>query len=117
LRVYRKGDLPSRLHHNSGARITPIVAIADEGWSITTHAVADTASRTAVYGAHGYDNQLLSMGALFIGAGPAFRIGVTVPAFENVHLEPLLAHLLQIRAPQTDGSLAAVRAVLRYASG
>jgi predicted AlkP superfamily pyrophosphatase or phosphodiesterase len=113
LTVYRKGELPARLHYNIGARITPIIAIADEGWTITTHAIADTANKRATYGAHGYDNQLLSMGALFIGAGPAFRVGVTVPPFENVHVEPLLAHLLHLRAPASDGSLDSVRAVLR----
>jgi predicted AlkP superfamily pyrophosphatase or phosphodiesterase len=113
LTVYKKGELPARLHYNTGSRITPIIAIADEGWTITTRAIADTSNTRVTYGAHGYDNQLLSMGALFIGAGPGFRSGVTVPPFENVHLNPLMAHLLQLRGPQTDGSLDSVRAVLR----
>jgi len=113
LQVYRKGDLPAHLHYNTGARVTPIVAIADEGWSIGTRAMLATMERGRIIGAHGYDNTLPSMGALFVAAGPSFRRGVTVPAFTNVHVYPLLAQLLQVRPAVTDGSLDSVRALLR----
>ena len=113
LQVFRKGDLPARLHYNSGARVTPIVAIADEGWSIGTHGTLASMKPDHAYGAHGYDNQLLSMGALFIAAGPDFRTGVTVPPFANVHLYALLAHVLHLHPATTDGSLDSVSALLR----
>ena len=113
LQVFRKGDLPARLHYNSGARVTPIVAIADEGWSIGTHESLANMKSDHAYGAHGYDNQLLSMGALFIAAGPDFRTGVTVPPFANVHLYSLLAHVLQLHPAVTDGSLDSVSTLLR----
>jgi hypothetical protein len=64
-------------------------------------------------GAHGYDNQLPSMGALFVAAGPAFQRCRRVAAFENVHVYPLLTHILGLRAAPNDGSLEAVRALLR----
>jgi predicted AlkP superfamily pyrophosphatase or phosphodiesterase len=113
LQVYRKGELPPHLHYNSGARVTPIVAIADEGWSIGTRAMLATMKRGVITGAHGYDNTLPSMGALFVAAGPSFRRGVTVPAFTNVHVYPLLAQLLRLTPAITDGSLDSVRALLR----
>jgi predicted AlkP superfamily pyrophosphatase or phosphodiesterase len=113
LHVYRKGELPEHLHYNRGARVTPIVAIADEGWSIGTRDVLATMPRGTTMGAHGYDPELPSMGALFVAAGPSFRRGVTVAPFTNVHVYPLLAHLLRLRPAVTDGSLDSVRGLLR----
>ena len=113
LKVYRKADVPARLHYSSGARVTPIVAIADEGWSIGTRAMLAQMPRGTVQGAHGYDNELTSMAALFIAAGPDFRRGATVPAFSNVHVYPLLARLLRLQAAPSDGSLDSVRTLLR----
>jgi len=39
--VYRKEDIPERLHFNSHRRIPPIIYLADEGWSITSHSYFD----------------------------------------------------------------------------
>ncbi|MEO8448332.1 MAG: ectonucleotide pyrophosphatase/phosphodiesterase, partial [Gemmatimonadota bacterium] len=86
LAVYRKRDVPARFHFNAHPRITPLVLIADEGWSITSHA-----RQPVDGGAHGYDNALPSMGALFAAAGPAFKRGLVVPPFSNVHLYDLMA--------------------------
>ena len=38
---------------------------------------------------------------------------MTVPAFANVHVYALLAHLLRLRPAVTDGSLDSVSAMLR----
>ena len=55
-------------------------------------------------GAHGFDNALPEMGATFYAWGPAFR-QTTIPAFENVNVYPLIAHILGLTVPQTiDGS-------------
>lgn len=113
LQVYRKGELPERLHYNTGARVTPVVAIADEGWSIVRRSTIGQYAAGRTYGAHGYDNALPSMSALFVAAGPDFRQGVTVPPFANVHVYSLLAELLRVQPAVTDGSLDSVRVLLR----
>jgi predicted AlkP superfamily pyrophosphatase or phosphodiesterase len=115
LQVYRKGEVPARWHFNAHPRITPIVAVADEGWTITTRAAlaqATAAGRTGG-GAHGYDPDLRSMGAVFIAAGPGIAEGRRVPAFRNIHVYPLMAHLLGLVPAPTSGSLDSVRTVLR----
>lgn len=114
LQVYRRGEVPARLHFNDNPRIAPIIAIADEGWTITER-TALTRRGAAAYagGQHGYDPELPSMGAVFIAAGPGIAERRTVPAFRNVHVYPLLAHLLGLRAAPSDGSLDSVRRVLR----
>ena len=116
LQVYRKGEVPARWHFNDNPRITPIVLVADEGWTITSRAsLRRRAERgeTRWGGAHGYDPALPSMGALFIAAGPGIAEGKVVAPFRNVHVYSLLTHLLGLTPASTDGTLDSVRAVLR----
>lgn len=115
LHVYRKGEVPARYHFNAHPRITPIVAVADEGWTITSRAylARQTPPGAVSGGAHGYDPALPSMGAVFVAAGPGLARGVRVPPFRNIHVYPLMAHLLGLRAAPSDGSLDSVRHFLR----
>lgn len=109
--VYRKGEVPARLHYNDNPRITPIVLLADEGWIITTH--AQFAVRKLLGGEHGYDNQLSSMGALFVARGPAFREGFTMLPFQNIHIYDLICRIMALTPAPNDGSLDSTRAMLR----
>ena len=116
LQVYRKGEVPARFHFNDNPRITPIVLVADEGWSITSReSLRRRAERgtTRWGGAHGYDPELPSMGALFVAAGPGIAQGSVVAPFRNVHVYSLIAHLLGLTPARTDGSLDSVRVMLR----
>lgn len=113
LAVYRKGTLPARFVFNNHPHITPIVALADEGWKVTTRERASGSPATAWGGDHGFDPALESMGAIFVAAGPAFREGLLVPPFRNIHLYALMARVMGIRPARTDGSLDSVRALLR----
>lgn len=112
LAVYRREDLPGRYRFNQGDRITPLVAIADDGWTISTRTQWRTRPMTDL-GNHGYDHELLSMGAVLMAVGPDFRSGIVVPPIQNVHLYSLLAHLLRIRPAPNDGVIDSVRALLR----
>ena len=106
--AWLKADVPERLHYNEGRRITPIVAVADDGWTIAMHG----ARRGPGGGAHGYDNSNASMNAIFVAHGPAFRQGVTTQQFPNVDVYDLLARLLNLRPAPNDGSLSPFSAVL-----
>jgi predicted AlkP superfamily pyrophosphatase or phosphodiesterase len=110
LTVYRRGEAPDRFRMQ-GPRIAPILALADEGWTITRR-TADDPAPSIILGNHGYDDALPSMGALFVARGPAFRRGLRVPAFRNVHLYPLMAEVLRIEPLKSDGSLDSVRSFL-----
>jgi predicted AlkP superfamily pyrophosphatase or phosphodiesterase len=115
LQVYRKGEVPARYHFNAHPRITPIVAVADEGWTITTRERLARQRPPGVVtgGTHGYDPDLLSMGAVFVAAGPGIAQGKTVAPFRNIHVYPLMAHLLGLTPAPSDGSLDSVRHFLR----
>jgi predicted AlkP superfamily pyrophosphatase or phosphodiesterase len=116
LTVYRKGETPPRWHYRDNPRIPPILAVADEGWRISTQARREGgAGRLLERGTHGYDPGAPSMRAVFIARGPSFPHGVVVPAFTNVHLYALMTHLLGVVPAPNDGSLDSVAAVLSAA--
>jgi predicted AlkP superfamily pyrophosphatase or phosphodiesterase len=114
LQVYRKGELPTRFHYNDHRRVTPIVALADEGWTITTRTQFEERDPTRPAGAtHGWDPELPSMGALFVAAGPAFAEGKVLPRIRSIDLYALMTTILGLTPAPNSGSLDSVRTVLR----
>jgi predicted AlkP superfamily pyrophosphatase or phosphodiesterase len=111
LRVYRKSELPAALHYGTHPRIAPIVALADDGWAITTHARFEPRKneRSQSGGEHGYDPRNRSMHALFVAAGPTLRRGLTVAPFENVHVYEFLCGILGLKPARNDGSAAVTK--------
>jgi predicted AlkP superfamily pyrophosphatase or phosphodiesterase len=103
--------MPQRYHYRSHRRIPPIVGIADEGWTITSHAQLehDREQNVPMGGTHGFDPASPSMQALFVAAGPALRRSVVVPAFENIHLYDFFCRVLGIAAAANDGDAAVTR--------
>jgi predicted AlkP superfamily pyrophosphatase or phosphodiesterase len=117
LTVYRRQDTPPHWHYRNHPRIPPIVGVVDEGWQILRRGtVVERIARQLIgpRGEHGYDPRTaLSMRGIFVAAGPAFRRGVTVPAFENVHVYNALAAILGVTPAANDGDPAIARLLLR----
>jgi predicted AlkP superfamily pyrophosphatase or phosphodiesterase len=114
LQVYRKGEIPARFHYNDHRRVTPIVALVDEGWTITTRPQFEARDPNRPPGAtHGWDPELPSMGALFVAAGPAFAEGAVLPRVRAIDLYALMTTILGLTPAPNSGSLDSVRAVLR----
>ena len=55
-------------------------------------------------GSHGYDNASEYMQAIFIGHGPAFKAGKTIPAFSNIELYNLMCRILGLTPAANDGN-------------
>jgi predicted AlkP superfamily pyrophosphatase or phosphodiesterase len=65
-------------------------------------------------GEHGYDPAISEMGATFYAWGPAFRKGMTIPAFDNVHVYPLIAKILGLNITEPiDGSEKVLDGILK----
>ncbi len=111
--VYKKNEIPERLHYRNHWRIPTIVGILDEAWSVTSKAYADSRPDAFEGGAHGYDPAYTSMHGIFIAYGPAFKENVTVPSFRNIHLYEMMCHILELTPASNDGSLDSVRAVFK----
>lgn len=113
LRCWQRESLPAHWHYGRHPRVPPIVCQADEGWLVMTRRGFERWRDQLNRGAHGYAPESPSMRALFIAHGPAFRRGVELPPFDNIHVYPLLAHLLGIAPAENDGDFAVLAPALR----
>ncbi|HEX2249143.1 MAG TPA: ectonucleotide pyrophosphatase/phosphodiesterase [Gemmatimonadales bacterium] len=113
LTVYHKSSIPAHYHYRSHHRIPPIIGIADDGWMVTTRdRLAADSTKPFSRGGHGHAPENESMRAIFVARGPAFRKGLVVEPFRNIHVYPLLAHILELQPAPHDGSLDSVRGML-----
>jgi alkaline phosphatase D len=99
--------LPERLQYGTNIRTQDLTIVAYPGWAIGSKQKPHVGN-----GAHGYDNEFKDMHAIFYAAGPAFKKNFTHPTFENVHIYPLMAEILNIQAAATDGKLENVKNML-----
>jgi len=116
VRVWLREAVPARLHYRDNPRIPPVILLADEGWEIRTRAEAK-AWKHPERGEHGYDNELGSMGAVFIAGGPAFRRGAVIAPVENIQIYNLLCAVLGLRPSPNDGDDRLAAAALAPAAG
>ena len=115
LTVYKRDQLPRRLHYRANPRIPPIVGLAGDGWTITSHKrFADDKARGRSHGGdHGYDPALKSMHGLFVAAGPRIRQNLVVPEFQNVHVYDFLCAVLGVTPAKNDGDPKITRGFFR----
>lgn len=110
---WRRDDLPARWEYGRHPRVPPIVCQMHEGWDALYPAKLARRPPRATRGSHGFDPALPSMRALFVARGPSFVPGSHLPAFDNVDVYPLLAHLLGIPPAPNDGELTRLLPALR----
>lgn len=66
-------------------------------------------------GEHGFHPEFPEMHAIFYANGPAFRSGLTVPSFRNVHVYPLICNILGLPVPEgIDGQLEVLSGTLKH---
>ena len=112
LDVFLKGELPKELHYNNHRRIQPIIAIAQEHWSITDRATYISNPDRYNGGNHGYYSSYESMRGIFLARGPGFKKGFKGPGFSSIHLYELMCYLLKIEPTDNSGFLDSTRIYL-----
>ncbi|KAL3691182.1 hypothetical protein R1sor_004833 [Riccia sorocarpa] len=95
LKLYLKEDLPKRLLYSHSDRVQPIIGMPAEGYKVGWSKSQTCGGQCG--GQHGYDNQLLSMRAIFFAHGPQFAQGRVVPSFMNVEIYNVMATILGIK--------------------
>jgi predicted AlkP superfamily pyrophosphatase or phosphodiesterase len=110
--VYRRGEIPERLHYSGNPRIGDLVALAVQ--PVVLH-LASKPGQTEPKGMHGYDvARMPEMRGIFFAAGPDLKAGLTVEEFQNIHIYPLIAHILGLTAPSgIDGQFSVLAPILR----
>ncbi len=101
IQVYRKGEVPERLHFGSSPRIGELVLVADLGTQIFFR--PQGIPKDFMRAGHGFDNKHPEMYAIFKAVGPDFRAGqhITEP-IPNITLYPLVCQLLGLQPGVND---------------
>lgn len=90
--VYLKNEAPASWHY--GAADDVFNRIGDIFIAPKYPLTLTGAGRRISPGAHGYDPAMPQMHASFYAWGPAFKKGLVIDSFENVHVYPLMARIL-----------------------
>ncbi len=108
--VYLANKMPKRFHYRKKDdrfnRIGDII--------LTPHLpkVFSFSGRTS-YGQHGFDNSLPEMQATFYAWGPAFKKYYQIGIFENIHIYPVIARILDLNIDsKIDGKLKVLKKIL-----
>jgi predicted AlkP superfamily pyrophosphatase or phosphodiesterase len=102
-KVYKRKEMPAQWHYDH-ERAGDLLLVIEPGYYFQDQPWA-AGSKPATFGAHGFDPAVeKSMQGIFYASGPNIRQGVTLPAFENIHVYPLIATILGLKMPPIDGS-------------
>lgn len=111
-RVYLQKDIPDYLHYNTKddyhQRLPDILLLAD-------HPKVFGNTPLSAPGQHGYDPYVVAdMHSIFFAQGPLFAQGKRIAPFENIHIYPLIAHILGLKITHPiDGNIAIIKAALK----
>jgi hypothetical protein len=76
--------------------------------------LASKPGQTEPKGMHGYDvARMPEMRGIFFAAGPDLKAGLSVDEFQNIHIYPLIAHILGLTVPSNiDGQFSVLAPIL-----
>jgi len=94
-RAYLREELPESLHYRLDRNIGDVVILMDMPHLIWWKEFESLLP----HGEHGWNPAHPDMHGIFVATGPGIKQGATIPAFENIHIYPLLAELLGLTIP------------------
>lgn len=115
--AFKKENLPSKYNYKH-YRVGDILLIAKPGYYFSTsEKIAANLESGAgeEWGTHGYDSKSSSeMGGIFIANGPSIKPNHKIEAFENVHIYPFMAKLLQLEiSHEIDGNEEVLNSIVK----
>lgn len=109
-KVYLRDQVPIYFHYRNNPFISPIVLVADLGWSLITNKKSDWKEK----GNHGYDNNQLDMHGIFLAIGPDFKSSYHTGTLWNIDIYPLLCEIFHvIPRSNIDGKLERIEFILK----
>lgn len=94
-RAYLREEVPESLHYRLDRNIGDVVVLMDMPYLIMWKEFESLLPN----GEHGWNPAHPEMHGVFVATGPGIKRGATIPAFENIHIYPLLAELLGLTLP------------------
>jgi predicted AlkP superfamily pyrophosphatase or phosphodiesterase len=94
-----------------------ILLIANPGKYIATGPREKTISKLekgGTFGAHGFDPGIVKeMYGIFYAKGPNIKGNKNIPAFENIHVYPLIAKILKMKTGKIDGKFNVLKEIYK----
>jgi alkaline phosphatase D len=113
--VVKREDFPERWHYDN-PRSGDLLLIAHPGYYFISGSPEKTLAdkqEGASFGVHGYDaGKVRDMFGIFYAKGPHIKT-TKIPAFENIHVFPLIARVLGLTAPSVDGKIEILEPILK----
>ncbi|KAJ8353807.1 hypothetical protein SKAU_G00213740 [Synaphobranchus kaupii] len=110
IKPYLKPHLPKRFHYAVNRRIEDVSVMVNAGWLFARY---KSSISYCAGGTHGYDNDIESMQAIFLGFGPKFLYKTQVDSFSNIELYNLMCDILEITPAPNNGSHGSMNHLLR----
>lgn len=111
VKVYKKEELPERLHYGKNDRTGAFILMANKGTQIYAKKGVKFKERA---GAHGYDNALPEMLAIFRAYGPSFEKGRKIAEpIPNITLYTLICQLLGLKPAPVDADMDLAKSLLK----
>ncbi len=117
--VYRKTETPAHWHYDKHDNIGDILIVTEPGFVLTQATALEFANpfrrQGETYGVHGYDAyQHPTLHGIFYAWGKSIKQGYALPAFESIHVFPLVTRLFGIDNPDDiDGDDSVLADILR----
>ena len=112
-KVYLASDVPEKLHYSTredkSRRIGDIILIPNG------NKIFGRSNAKRPNGHHGYDPHVVpEMKATFLAFGPAFKTKKKICSFENIHIYPLIAEMLDLKITNPiDGDIKVLKKILK----
>ncbi|XP_071765047.2 venom phosphodiesterase CdcPDE [Centroberyx gerrardi] len=110
IKPYLKANLPKRLHFANSRRIEDVNVLVTPKWLFESYPGSLTFCSG---GAHGYDNDVESMHAMFVSYGPKFLYKTEIEPFSNIELYNLMCDVLEISPAENNGTHGSMNHLLR----
>uniref|UniRef100_A0A3B5B9A7 Venom phosphodiesterase 1-like n=1 Tax=Stegastes partitus TaxID=144197 RepID=A0A3B5B9A7_9TELE len=110
IKPYLKAHLPKRLHFANSRRIEDVNVLVEPKW------LFERAPQSLTFcsgGNHGYDNDVESMHAMFVGYGPKFLNQTEIEPFSSIELYNLMCDVLEIFPTHNNGTHGSMNHILR----
>lgn len=101
VKVYQKENTPKRWHYNHNDNIGDFVIVSEAPYYMVHNRKDPVNQRTYQWGTHGYDPYTTpEMSAIFYAFGKNIKEKNCIDSFENIHIYPLITHLLGVNPPE-----------------
>jgi len=90
-RIFKKQEIPEYLNYGKNENVGDLLLIPNPPYVFASR------GDDPYQGTHGFDPyQVIDMHGIFYAWGPGIQNGMKIPAFQNIHIFPLIAELLDL---------------------